>query len=551
MLGAFPAFLDPERQTAANHIVGSRIGAQEFMKALARYMPPEPMSLFVQEDIVSRARHDIAAFELNQPGKAANIQVLGMDALPALMQNTSFLAFHDMTGPYLHRQAYARAKFGREQFPATTLIHGISYNYVLWDMAVRMVLAPTQMCDSVICTSRAARDAFSNIITRVVEGLNATGNCKVNPSFRLDIVPLGIDTDLYRPRNKQDCREILGLPHDKTVLLYFGRIDATTKGDLHPLLMTFSELVRKHDNLLLLLAGNVDQGVADRLHGVAKQLRCTAPVLIRKQPGIIEGPLYYGAADIFVSTVETLQESFGLTPLEAMASGLPVVASDWSGYRDTVVHGQTGFLVPTRWADCSLDISLLSPLYDWQHDHLLISQSISVDTGELYHSLDKLIGNVDLRCKFGASAREHVLANFHWQRVVDRTYALWKELRKVADTLPYQRLAAPTPIASDYFQDFCHYATEIIKPTANLHLTESGVLAAKQFPQYLLHANVNPPFNLTALQVMLRFVKAARMFGQTISFDDLAARISSKHPMSQEEAKRHVMLLVKYGFLKL
>ena len=386
----------------------------------------------------------------------------------------------------------------------------------------------------------------------MTEGLNASGECKFKPEFRLDLIPLGVDTDLYRPRDSQDCREILGLPQGKTILLYFGRIDATTKGDLHPLLMTFAALACKYGNdLLLLLAGNTDQGIVDRLNGIVSQLRCPAPVLIRKQPGIIEGPLYYGAADIFISPVETLQELFGITPLEAMASGLPVVASDWSGYRDTVVHGQTGFLVPTRWRDCCADLSLLSPLNDWQHDHLLIGQSITVDTGELYRSLDQLIGNPDLRRKLGASAREHVLANFHWRSVIERVYALWKELREITDTLPYQGLTAPSAIQSDYFRDFHHYATEIIAPTAVLYLTELGKGAAKQFPQFLLHTSVQPQFNPTILQVILRFVKAGRMFRQSVTFEEVAARVASKYQMSQEAARRYVLLLIKYGFLTL
>src|SRR5206468_3789402 len=53
------------------------------------------------------------------------------------------------------------------------------------------------------------------------------------------------------------------------------------------------------------------------------------------------------AADVFTSLSDNIQETFGLVILEALASGLPVVASDWDGYRDLVVHDQTGYLVST------------------------------------------------------------------------------------------------------------------------------------------------------------------------------------------------------------
>src|SRR5262249_57736317 len=55
----------------------------------------------------------------------------------------------------------------------------------------------------------------------------------------------------------------------------------------------------------------------------------------------------YAAADIFMSLADNIQETFGLTPVEAMAAGLPVIVSDWNGYRDTVRHGAEGFLIPT------------------------------------------------------------------------------------------------------------------------------------------------------------------------------------------------------------
>ena len=53
------------------------------------------------------------------------------------------------------------------------------------------------------------------------------------------------------------------------------------------------------------------------------------------------------AADLVVSLVDNIQETFGLVIVEAMASGLPVVATDWDGYRDLVDDGRTGLLVPT------------------------------------------------------------------------------------------------------------------------------------------------------------------------------------------------------------
>ncbi len=55
------------------------------------------------------------------------------------------------------------------------------------------------------------------------------------------------------------------------------------------------------------------------------------------------------AADVFISLADSVQETFGLTPVEAMAAGLPVIASDWNGYKETVREGLDGFRILT-WA---------------------------------------------------------------------------------------------------------------------------------------------------------------------------------------------------------
>ncbi|CAO0821436.1 hypothetical protein DFAR_2330023 [Desulfarculales bacterium] len=78
------------------------------------------------------------------------------------------------------------------------------------------------------------------------------------------------------------------------------------------------------------------------------------------------------AVDIFVSPSDNLQETFGLAIIEAMAAGLPVVASDFSGYRDLVAEGRTGFLIPSLG---SADYGPLDPLWPLLADHIAALQT--------------------------------------------------------------------------------------------------------------------------------------------------------------------------------
>ena len=95
------------------------------------------------------------------------------------------------------------------------------------------------------------------------------------------------------------------------------------------------------------------------------------------------------------------REGFGMTCLEAMARGKPVVASDVGGFRDLVVDGETGLLVPPR------------------------------DPRALRAALERLLRDGDLRRRLGAVARERAFA-FGWDRVVPRLLALYGRVAQIA-----------------------------------------------------------------------------------------------------------------------
>src|SRR5262249_27996993 len=145
--------------------------------------------------------------------------------------------------------------------------------------------------------------------------------------FTISTVPYGVSVDLFRPRDRPEVRRQLDLPADSTIVLYVGRIDPRSKTDIVPLLIVFKRLLEgHHDRLLLVLAGPMDAHTHS-LHAIIGELGLARQVLHRSDIPNVSIPLYYSAADIFVSLSDTLQENFGLTPVEAMASGLPVVVS--------------------------------------------------------------------------------------------------------------------------------------------------------------------------------------------------------------------------------
>jgi hypothetical protein len=114
-----------------------------------------------------------------------------------------------------------------------------------------------------------------------------------------------------------------------------------------------------------------------------------------------------------VSIADNPQETFGLTLLEAQAAGLPVIASDYDGYRDLVAHGATGLLVPTLGPEPAQEedfVDQLAPLLFDNQYHLLLAQRTAVDAPALAEALRTLLTDLGLRTRMGAAGRGRIAA---------------------------------------------------------------------------------------------------------------------------------------------
>ena len=155
--------------------------------------------------------------------------------------------------------------------------------------------------------------------------------------------------------------------------------------------------------------------------------------------------MVWQAADIFTSLPDNIQETFGLVIVEAMASGLPVVASDWNGYRDMVLDGETGFLVPTYTVEgATWDTSVRLQLESVEYDYFLAecSQAVTVDCLQAARAFERLVRDRALRLRLGSAARERALACYGWPKVIKAYEELWNNQEKVRQD--HIRLASAT-----------------------------------------------------------------------------------------------------------
>jgi glycosyltransferase involved in cell wall biosynthesis len=140
----------------------------------------------------------------------------------------------------------------------------------------------------------------------------------------------------------------------------------------------------------------------------------------------------WSAADIFLSFSDNIQETFGLTPVEAMAAGLPAVVTDWDGYRDTIAHGVDGFRIPTIAPRAGLGRDLAyHHANGWMgYELYLVSASLmtSMDHRAAVEALTALVMDPDLRRRMGEAGRRRAYAEFNWSVIIPQYQAFWGEL---------------------------------------------------------------------------------------------------------------------------
>ncbi|MDR5883506.1 glycosyltransferase family 1 protein [Caballeronia sp. LZ032] len=169
---------------------------------------------------------------------------------------------------------------------------------------------------------------------------------------RIDLVPCGFDRAEFHPLDKAQAREQLGWPQDRFIVLQLGRM-VPRKG-IDNVVRALGVCHAEHDESveLYVVGGNSDEAneiatpEIGRLRGIARECGIEEHVHFAGRHGRSDLKHFYNAADVFVTT--PWYEPFGITPLEAMGCGTPVIGADVGGIRYSVAHGETGLLVPPK-----------------------------------------------------------------------------------------------------------------------------------------------------------------------------------------------------------
>ncbi|MBA7507586.1 N-acetyl-alpha-D-glucosaminyl L-malate synthase [subsurface metagenome] len=155
----------------------------------------------------------------------------------------------------------------------------------------------------------------------------------------VSVIPNGIDLDRFQDLNPRTIREGLKVNSDERLILFVGGLKPT-KG-LEYLIQAMSSISQSEMKMKLLLVGQGEE--RDRLEQLAKNLGLSSYVKFVGEVPYKEVPEYMAASDVFV--LPSLSEGFPNVILEAMASGMPIVATRVGGLAEIIKDGDNGFLV--------------------------------------------------------------------------------------------------------------------------------------------------------------------------------------------------------------
>jgi glycosyltransferase involved in cell wall biosynthesis len=432
-------------------------------------------------------------------------------------------------GPGLAPFAWRRQRASPAAYSLCGVTHTIASEPAM-DGLADLLLAPVAPWDAVICTSHAVLDSVRRLLEHNEAYLRERLDARRIIWPTLALIPLGVDCDALAPDGAQRAawRTRLGIGPDDVVFLFMGRLSFHAKANPFPMYRGLEAAARRaQQRMHLVQAGWFGNDAIERAFREGAREVCpsvNAIFLDGRKPEVRAG--VWHAADVFTSLSDNIQETFGLTPAEAMAAGLPSVVSDWNGYRDTVRHNEDGFRIPTLMPPAPAGQLLAdrhaagSDTYDLYIGRA--SLSVGVDVPAVAEAYARLAKDSALRRQMGEAARARARTQFDWSVIVRRYQALWAELgekrRAGGPPMPATR---QNPRRPDPFWLFGRY------PTHTLGLADRVTATPGASLQRAVNARTRPlvAFGMEGLasESLTQSVLAALAQGEAKRVDDLLA----------------------------
>lgn len=463
-----------------------------------------------------------------------------------------------LPGPGFGEYAWQRRFFNQRGYSLCGVTHTIS-TFRVMDMLGDYLIAPLQPWDALVVTSQPARNAINRVLEGWGEYLGTRLGARPPLHLRLPVIPLGVDCERFTDTPERRAagarlRQEQGIAPEDIVVLFFGRLSFHAKA--HPLPM-FQACERAQARTrrkihLVLTGGASNKEIGQEFADSARRYCPSVNTVILDGSDPKNAEASWPAADIFMSLSDNIQETFGLTPIEAMAAGLPVIVSDWDGYRDTISDGEVGFRIPSLLppTGSGRELAFRHMIGMDSSDRYLgyASQATAVDADAAAAALLRLAEDGELRRRMGEAGRRRARALYDWPVVMAAYERLWAELAQARaqepEVAPLASGAEPAPLRADPFSIFQGFATRQLGLDYRLTCPHNDPRMALA---HILAAGMNSYAASTLLpqEECLRLLRYVH--GKERSLDEVSALF---HSDQADRVARTVAWLVKCALLK-
>ncbi len=378
-------------------------------------------------------------------------------------------------GPGINELASHRSYFGHDTYSIVGITHTTASHSVMSSLS-SLLFSDAMPWDAIICTSDCVLDTVNKIIDHRQDRLSSKFSIK-NPIYpKFPVIPLGLNKNEFdfSESFKKKSRDDLDIKDGDIVLVYVGRLSFHAKAHHLPMYLSLEQCAKDLSDgkkIHIIQTGwFANDFVKDTFVEEGKKI-CPS-IKFHFLDGKDQGNKFktLAAGDIFISLSDNIQETFGLTPLEGMASGLPVIVSDWNGYKSTVRDNIDGFRVKTYALEAgySEDIAYNHMMDFINYDHYIgmSVQRVAVDIPDCINKLKILIGDANLRKTFGDSGKRRVNEVFDWPVILNQYRDLSDELDSIrlSENKNYSKfcsLSLPSDKLDPFFT-FSSYPTETL-----------------------------------------------------------------------------------------
>ena len=458
--------------TVGEKLMGRQAAGEGFLKGFVEHFSPAELELLMHTPAESTQAQQL----LRSHYKVAKTHCYSLANLHQITAKTLYIP-----SPGIAEFAQHRVGINERQFSLSGVTHTTASHRVMQSIS-DLLTEPVRPWDSLICTSEAVKQSVEIILAEQKEYLRWKLGATRFELPQLPVIPLGVDTRRYT-ESISDARKQLNIADNDIVVLFVGRLSFHAKAHPQPMFMALQAVAEAQPQRKIHLIQCGWYANAAIKEAFAQSAEYCSPNVVnhyldgRDQKNV---QLAWSVADIFMSLSDNIQETFGLTPIEAMARGLPVLVSDWNGYKDTVVHGETGFRVQTtqpKAGNVGQDLAQQYAQGSLSYDKYcgFSCELIGVDVPQTIHYLALLVNDEQLRKNMGQRGLKRVQTTYDWSVVMAQYEYLWQQQdytrrihKESFSAMPNLALAHQL----DPFFTFAHYATHTLQDDTMLQLND-------------------------------------------------------------------------------